>query len=179
MQDAELRRSLETVGPLLPELYYAGASIDGRRRAVICSQLGLVLPVRYAESLQVACSSLFPLHPSRAIELAGTQSVRDLADLCSVGAAAIASELARTRPTSKPDHRAPRERKEMRVKVQIWVDPQWKHYVTRAGELERLDLSTAIRRAGWDFVQRTLPNPPTEGTRRGTSVDLGTTKRPR
>lgn len=167
------------MGPLLPELWYAGEPIDGRRRAIMCSQLGLALPVRFAESLQVACSALFPLHPLRAIELAGTTSLRDLAELCSVGVSAVAGHLSKSRPASKPDHRAPRERKDKRIKVQIWVDPQWKHYVTRAGELERLDLSTAIRRAGWDFVQRTMPNPPTEGTRRGTSVELVNPKRAR
>jgi hypothetical protein len=174
MNDAELRRSLANVGPLLPALHWQGEVLDGKRRAAICDELGVYLPIRYAESLQVACSALWPLHPKRALELAGTRSVSDLAELCSVGVGAIAVELARHRPKAKPERRAPRHtRDEKKVLVQVWVDPQWKHYMQRAGEAAKLpDLSAAIRRAGWDLVQRVLPNPPQEGTRRGPAIEL-------
>jgi len=173
MNDGELRSSLQTVGPLLPALIWQGETIDGKRRAAICNELGLVLPVRYAESLQVACSVLWPLHPWRALELAGDRSVRELAGLCSVGAAAVALELSRHRPAPRPERRAGRHtRDEKKVLLQVWVDPQWKHYVQRAGAASNLDLSATVRRAGWDLVQRVLPNPPLEGTRRGAALEL-------
>lgn len=174
MNDGELRRSLQNVGPLLPALHWQGELLDGKRRTLICDELGLYLPVRYVESLQGACSFLWPVHPQRALELAGQRSVAELAELCSVGVGAIAVELARTRVKPKPERRATRhKRDEKKVLVQVWVDPQWKHYVQRAGEAARLpDLSSAIRRAGWDLVQRVLPNPPQEGGRRGPALEL-------
>lgn len=173
MNDGELRRSLQNVGPLLPALHWQGEVLDGKRRTWFCEELGLFLPVRYAESLQVACSILWPLHPKRALELAGARPVSDIAELCSVGVSAIAVELERHRVKPKADPRAPRQtRGQKKVLVQVWVDPQWKHYVQRAGAAAQLDLSGAIRRAGWDLVQRVLPNPPQEGGRRGAAVEL-------
>lgn len=173
MNDAELRRSLLNVGPLLPALQWQGELLDGKRRSTICDELGLYLPVRFADSLQVACTFLWPLHPRRALELAGTRSVSDLAELCSVGPGAVSVELARTRSKPKSEPRATRHtRDEKKVLVQVWVDPQWKHYLQRAGQTANMDLSATIRRAGWELVQRVLPNPPQEGTRRGPALEL-------
>jgi hypothetical protein len=101
MRDLELRASLAAVGALQPAFEYAGELIDGRRRKVLCDELGASLEIRVCHSPQEACSTLYALHPMRAIELArreGATTLLELARICGTTTSAIARELQPTQP---------------------------------------------------------------------------------
>src|SRR5262245_34223956 len=101
VRDLELRASLAAIGAFQPAFEYAGEVIDGRRRQVLCAELGKPLEIRVCETLQEACSTLFALHPMRAIELArreGVTSLLDLARACGSTTTAIARELQQVAP---------------------------------------------------------------------------------
>lgn len=171
MKDRELRASLQSVGPLLPQLLYSGRVIDGDRRDAICSELGIVFPQRRLATREEACAALWLLHPERAITLAETDRVLELARLCGTNAVDVAATLKRLRPKPKDAHRSPRQQQgQKRVQVLIWVEPQFKHYLRRAGEVSRLNMTEALTRAGWKYIQETLPRAATEGQRRAPSA---------
>ncbi len=172
MKERELRASLQSVGPLLPQLLYAGRVIDGQRRDAICSELGIVLPQRRLATREEACAALWLLHPERAIELAETDRVLELARLCGSNAADVSTVLQRLRPKRKDPHRSPRQQQgQKRVQLLIWVEPQFKHYLRRAGEASRLNMTEVLTRAGWKFIQETLPRAATEGQRRAPTLE--------
>lgn len=105
MRDRDLRASLASVGQLEPALSFDGELRDGRRRALICAELGLTLRVHEAQSLQEACSVLWArTHYERALALAGARPLTELAELCSTTPSAIAKERAAARP--KKSHKA-------------------------------------------------------------------------
>jgi hypothetical protein len=107
MRDRELRASLAKIGPQQPGLEYAGQLVDGRRRQLICGELGIQFDVRIAHALEQACALLWPLHPARALELArseGPRAMLQLAEMCGATPAAVARELAATKP--KRSHHA-------------------------------------------------------------------------
>jgi hypothetical protein len=96
LRDHDLRASLAAVGALRPAYEYNGTIIDGRRRKVLCAELGRPLEIRVCDSLHEACSTLFTLHPSRAVELArseGAASLLELAKLCGVTPTAISQHV--------------------------------------------------------------------------------------
>lgn len=180
MTEAELRASISAVGPLLPVLKWLGATIDGRRREAICEDLGVLPAVRVLSTLEQACSALWQLHPDRAVALAREHTgghvglpptVRELAALCGVSVSAIAVQL-EPKKRAKPEVRAPRRTVSIKTEiVKFWCEPQFKHYVRLAGAKNGLDLSSTLRVAAWEYVQRELPRAPTEGSRRGPSIE--------
>jgi hypothetical protein len=177
--EAELRASIQAVGPLVPVLKWLGATIDGRRREAICFEMGILPNVHTCHTLEQACTALWPLHPDRALALAREHAgghvglpptVRELAQLCNVSVSAIAQALD-TRPRRK-ETRPPRRTQSIKTElVKFWCEPLFKHYVRLAGARNGLDLSSTLRVAAWQYVQRELPNAPTEGGRRGPSVE--------
>jgi hypothetical protein len=107
MRDRDLRASLAARGALLPAYEYAGELIDGRRRRAICAELAQPLEIRVCDTLQEACSTLFPLHPERALALAksdGASSLLELAALCGT----TPSSLATLAPPPKKSHKRTR-----------------------------------------------------------------------
>lgn len=170
MQERELRASLVAVGPLLPVLIWRGRVVDGEKRSRICGELGLVPRTQVLHSLAECCSALWALHRERAVAEARAHmdGVRAIAELCGARVADVAQILA-GKPV-KQDTRAPRKtRSQKTVLVQLWVEPQLKHFIKRAGESEHLDMSAALRVAAWEYVQRTLPRAPDEGGDRAPS----------
>lgn len=128
-------------------------------------------------TLQAACTALFQRHPDRALAMAREHlgghaglppTVRELAEVCSTSVSAIALLL---KPTKKEKRGPRRLRSQRTVLVQLWVEPQWRHYVQIAGESLGMNLSSTIRLACWEFVQRNMPRPPTEGTDRSPSPE--------
>lgn len=171
MNERELRASLQAVGPLLPELVYAGRVVDGNRRDTICTELGIVFPQRRLTTREEACAALWVLHPERAITIAETDRVLELARLCNAQPVEIARVLASLRPAKPKERRAPRQTQgQKRVLIQMWVEPQFKHYLQRSEEVDGLNMTEALTRAGWRHIQETLPRAATEGTRRAPSV---------
>jgi hypothetical protein len=174
--DRELRDSIEAAGCLDAVLFWHGTIIDGRRRHQICEELGIVPRVAVLTTLHAACTALFQRHPDRAVAMAREHlggsaglppTVRELADVCSTSVSAIA--LLVQGPTVV-EKRGPRRLRSQRTTlVQVWVEPQWRHYVALAGEAQGMNLSSTIRLACWEFVQRNMPRPPTEGTDRSPS----------
>ncbi len=177
--EAELRASLLAVGQLVPLLKWHGVTIDGRRRESILEAEGVMPAVRNLASLEQACSALWLMHPDRALQLArehagghtGLQpTVRELASLCGVSVSVIALALQPT--TRKQEKRAPHRLRSVKTElVKFWCEPQFKHYVRLAGARNGLDLSSVIRVACWEYVQRELPRAPTEGSARGPSPE--------
>jgi hypothetical protein len=177
--DRELCASIAAIGPLLPLLVWQGVTIDGRKREIICAELGLVPRVRVLQTLEEACQALWALHPDRAVELAhkewdaGDRSplLSTVARLCGARVALVALIVNGKKP-KVTEKRSPRRTRSVRTElVRFWCDPQLKHYIKRAGEAERLELSAAIRVACWEYVQRVLPRAATEGTERGPAVE--------
>lgn len=177
--EAELRASILAVGQLVPVLKWHGVTIDGRRREAILDAEGIVPAVRNLATLEQACSALWLMHPDRALQLAREHAgghaglpptVRELATLCGVSVSVIA--LALQPQKRKQDNRAPRRARSVRTEiVKFWCEPQFKHYVRLAGARNGLDLSSVIRVACWEYVQRELPRAPTEGSARGPSPE--------
>lgn len=178
--DRELRDSIAAIGPLLPLLVWQNRVVDGQRRQAVCAELGLAAPIRRFGSIQEACTALWALHPARAVALAQEYgeaeglalTVVDLALLCGARVAAVAV-LVTSAKNVKPDRRAPRRQRSQKTEhVQLFVDPQWKHFVVKVGREQGLDLSSTIRIACWEFVQKHLPKAATEGSRRGPPVEM-------
>lgn len=177
--EAELRASILAVGQLVPVLKWHGVTIDGRRREAICDAEGIQSSVRHLATLEQACSALWLMHPERALAFAREHAgghaglaptVRELASLCGVSVSVIA--LALQPQKRKQDNRAPRRARSVRTEIiKFWCEPQFKHYVRLAGARNGLDLSSVIRVACWEYVQRELPRAPTEGSARGPSAD--------
>ncbi len=169
MNERELRASLSAVGPLLPVLIWRGRILDGKKRDCICGELGVVPRVQVLHSLSEACSALWAVHQDRAVAEAmagGATGVQQIAELCSARVADVATLLAGQ--ASKPKSlRGPRRTRSTKsVMVQFWAEPQFKHFVKRAGETEGLDLSATLRVAAWEYVQRHLARAPREGAGR-------------
>ncbi len=174
--DRELRDSISAAGCLDPVLIWNGLIIDGRRRHQICGELGIVPPMAVFTTLKAACTALYLRHPERALAMARDHlgghaglpaTVHELADVCSVSVSAIALLL---RAPATAEKRAPRRTRSQRKQLlRVWVEPQWTHYVKRAGEQLGMNRSATVRYACWEFVQRTLPQRPTEGTDRSPS----------
>lgn len=178
--DRELRDSIAAIGPLLPLLVWQNRVIDGARRQAVCAELGLAAPQRRLGSIEEACTALWALHPPRAVALAYEYaeqaglalSVVDVALLCGARVAAVAVIVTQQKGT-KPETRAPRRQRSQKTEhVQLYVDPQWKHFVVKVGRQQGLDLSSTIRIACWEFVQKHLPKAATEGTRRGPPIEM-------
>lgn len=173
MDEQQLRASIERVGPLLPVLIYQGRTLDGAKRDAICGSLGLVPRVLIVHSLDEACSALWSVHAERALELAGERPMQEVAKLCGVRTVDIALASGALRGGLRADTRAPRKtRGQKRVKLQIWSDPQFKHYLDEASDALKADAASIIRCATWEYLQRVLPRAAREGTARGPEPSL-------
>jgi len=168
MEEQELRGSIRKSGPLLPVVIYAGVTIDGQKRAAICADLGVHIDQKYCATLQDACSHLWAVeHQQRAVALAATRNVSELAELCGARPAAVARVLREMQPRPKFVHKNPRHlRGQKIVRVQVWMEPQLKEIARRAGEREGLDLSAFIRQATYDRAQLVDGRAPLPGTTR-------------
>lgn len=172
MRDRDLRASLERIGPRFPALEYEGETIDGRKREVMCAELGRELPRVVLHTLGEACSALWLHHPVRALELAqrdGPKRVRELAELCGTTATAIAVEWEAAKP--KPKHRrksdpsqparasdTPRGAKSKMLR--FWVEPEFLYYVNRLQEKTGLNKSELVRDALWRRIAVVVPRAP-------------------
>lgn len=168
MDDRELRESLIRNGPVLPAVFHDGTQIDGARRAALCAELGIAIEQRHCATLGEACAFLWAVeHKRRALELAQTRNVHELAELCGTRPAVIARELRALAPRPKFVHKAPRHLQgQKNVLVQIWMEPQLKHLATRAGQREGLTLSAFIREATYNRAQLVDGTAPLPGTHR-------------
>ena len=176
--ERELRDSIAVAGCVDPVLIWLGVIIDGRRRHRICEELGIVPPMRVCISLEAACTALFAKHPERAVLLAREHlgghaglapTVRELARVCNASVSAIAVLVT---PPKAAEKRGPRRACSQRTEgVKLWVEPQWLHYVKRAGLEHGMNLSQTIRVACWEWVQRNDARAPTEGTYRAPSIE--------
>ncbi len=180
--EAELRASIQAVGPLVPAIVWRGVTLDGRRREQICSELGLYLPQNVFHTLEQACHALWTVHPERAIQVAREHrgghaglppTVRELAEICGVSVPAIALELERQKPKKRDGRkRGPHRTRSVKTEaLKVWCEPQLKHYVRLTGAQLGMDLSQTIRVACWEYVQKHLRKPPTEGTDRAPSIE--------
>ncbi len=180
--EAELRASLLAVGPLVPAIVWRGVTLDGRRREQICVEEGIYLPQNVFHSLEQACHALWTVHPERAIQVAREHrgghaglppTVRELAEICGVSVTTLALVLQQMQPAKTPGRpRAPRRTRSIKTEiVKFWAEPQWKHYVRLVGAQKGMDLSQTIRVACWEYVQKHLTKPPTEGQLRAPSAD--------
>lgn len=163
MDRAELRASIETVGPLLPVFMAGDRFVDGAKRSQICDELGISIPVKQLRTPREICSTLWPLHPERAIQEAYTLRgdpvdrlpLLELATLCGARPASVAIFL----EAMKPPRKAPRVRADKPSKAvlfQCFMEPQLKHYAERAALELDSNLSALARTALWEKIVRTL-----------------------
>jgi hypothetical protein len=168
MDEQELRSSITKSGPVLPVVFYESKEIDGRKRHAICAELGRHIEQKYCGSLREACSFLWAVgHEQRAVVLAATRDVRELAELCGARIAAVAVVLREMQPRPRYLHKNPRHlRGQKLVRVQVWMEPQLRTIAQRAGEREGLNLSAFIREATYDRAQLVDGRAPLPGTTR-------------
>jgi len=157
-------------------LIYRGDVVDGAKRERLCAELELVHPsMRVLHTVEEVCSALWLVHPDRALErarLEGITGIANLARVCSARVADVATLLQKNVPVLRSNRAPKHTRGQQSVKIQFWADPQFKHYMQRAGAEQGLDLSQALRVAGWEHVQKVLPRAATEGSARGPAVAL-------
>jgi len=171
MGHRELRASLQQIGVQLPGLEYGGELVDGRKKALMCAELGLGFPVQSAKTLQEACSILWTRHPARALELAGTtRGVLELAALCSTSAVAIAKEIQANKPKKshhkirinteeKPFHEL-KDSKKM-VKRLFLLEPELYAYAREAAAQHgHRNVNRLVRDALWKEIALVVPNAP-------------------
>lgn len=182
LSEAELRASLQAVGPLSPVLVWRGVTVDGRRREQICVELGIVCPQHQLHTLEQACHALWVVHPERAVQVAREHlgghaglapTVRELARVCGVSVTVLALELQRSGPKKRGEgKRSPRRTRSIKTDaLKVWCEPQLKHFVRLVGAQKGMDISQTIRVACWEFVQKHLPRAPAEGTSRAPSIE--------
>lgn len=169
VRDLELRASLAAVGALQPAFEYAGELIDGRRRQPLCAELGTPLEVRVCETLQAACSTLFALHPVRAIELAkreGVTSVLELAELCGATPSAIARELQHTLPKKSHKRQVKDETSRARASPRmlrrlVTIEPELYALAKEAArELGHKNFARLVRDSLWRTVRERVRGAP-------------------
>lgn len=170
VRDRDLRASLEAIGQLQPAYEHESELIDGRRRREICAELGLTLRVVRLETLHDACSVLWTLHPSRALELAGKRPLLELAQLCSASTSAIASQLQAMKP--RKSHKATvrilpdqpyRELKATprMIRRLITLEPELYAYGREAAAQKgHRNFNKLVRDALWKEIALTVPNAP-------------------
>ncbi len=171
MGERELRASLQQIGVQLPGLEHGGELLDGRKKALMCAELGLGFPVQRARTLQEACSILWTRHPARALELAGkNRGVLELAALCSTSSVAIAKELQANKP-KKSHHRKMRinegtaytelkDSKKM-VKRLFLLEPELYAYAREAAaQRGHKNVNRLVRDALWKEIALVVPNAP-------------------
>jgi hypothetical protein len=169
MGDRDLRASLRQIGPQIPGLEYAGELVDGRKKALMCAELRVPFPVQRAETLKEACSILWTRHPARALELAGTTRVLELAELCSTSAVSIAKELQANKPKRprKPmriiqDVPYPALKDEKKMVRRLFVlEPELYAYAQEAAAQKgHRNVNRLVRDALWKEIALIVPSAP-------------------
>ncbi len=170
MRDRDLKASLAQIGPLIPGLEYAGELVDGRKKALVCVDLGIAFPIHVAKTLQEACSILWTRLPTRALELAQTTKVLELAALCSTSTVAIAEQLKATKPPKQrirntriessaelPDLK----RSSKMIRRLFVLEPELYAYAREAAaQRGHRNVSQVVRDGLWKEIALTVPNAP-------------------
>lgn len=179
MDDRELRASLAAIGPVLPVLLYDADPIDGRKRRLMCAELGLQITTLELASLRDACAMLYAQHPRRGVELAqryGVTQIRALAEHCGATVAAVSRELAaakakRTGGAARRRLLGHQEMAKLRdhthmVKVLLYMEPELRAYGHELAKTKgHGNLSKVIRDSLWKAVA-VLPQAPLHAPRR-------------
>jgi len=175
MDDRDLRANLEAVGVLQPAYEYNGELIDGRRRRPICAELGIRLDVHVCQSAQEACSTLWALHPHRAVELAkreGAASVLELAKLCGATASAIASVLQASAPKKSHKRRVKEQTSRLQASPRmlrrlVTLEPELYALAKEATrEIGHGNFNRLVRDALWKEIRDNVPGAPARAPRR-------------
>ncbi len=170
MRDRELKTSLEQIGCLISGLEYAGELVDGRKKALMCADLGIPFPIHVAETLREACSILWTRHETRALELAGTTRVLELAELCSTSTVAIAQRLKADKPPKKREREfriessdaLPKLKHQSKMIRRLFVlEPELYAYAKEAAAQKgHRNISQVVRDGLWKEIALTVPNAP-------------------
>lgn len=170
MRDRDLKASLAQIGPLIPGLEYAGELVDGRKKALMCADIGVPFPIYVAKTLREACSILWTRHPTRALELAGTSRVLELAELCSSSTVAIAQQLKENTPAKKriratrieSSDDLPRLKDSKKMIRRLFVlEPELYAYAREAAaQRGHRNVSQVVRDGLWKEIALTVPNAP-------------------
>lgn len=171
MGDRDLRASLQAIGVLVPGLEYAGELVDGRKKHEMCADLGVPFPIHIAKTLGEACSILWTRHPDRALELAGTRKMLELAQLCSTSSVSVAKVLQQKKP--RRSHHAPRVRaiegtpyralkaSPKMIRRLFVLEPELYAYAQEAAAQQgHGNVNKLVRRALWKEVALIVPNAP-------------------
>lgn len=170
MIDRDLRASLEQIGAQVPGLEYAGVLVDGRKKALMCAELGMPFPIHVAKTLQEACSILWLRHEVRALELAQTKKVLELARLCGSTTTAVAKVVQAQKPRvshqrkmrfiEDQPYRQLKEQKKM-IRRLITLEPELYAYGREAAaQLGHRNFNKLVRDALWAKVALIVPSCP-------------------
>jgi len=128
------------------------------------------------ETLELACSVLWTLHPTRALELAGKRPLLELAQLCSASTTAIAAQLQAMRP--RRSHKATvrilpdqpyRELKATprMIRRLLTMEPELYAYGREAAAQKgHRNFNRLVRDVLWKEIALTVPNAPLHQPRR-------------
>lgn len=168
MGDRDLLASVQRIGPQVPGLEWCGELVDGRKKARMCAELGIRFDVHHAATREEACSILWTRHPERAIELAETRSVLELARICGTSAVAVAKVLQALKPKKKRQRHAAEESELRRTRVRpkmlrrlFVLEPELYAYAQEAAaQLGHKNVNRLVRDALWARVALLVPNCP-------------------
>jgi hypothetical protein len=174
MRERDLRQSILRIGVQSSGLLYAGVLLDGKRRAAICSELGIDFPIQTVATFAEACSILWTSHPDRALQLAnnaGKTTILELAELCGATPVAIATEIQANKPKQKksPAQRRERDghsyirlRESKRMLRRLFVlEPELYAYAQEAAiKCGHRNVNKLVRDALWAKVALIVPQAP-------------------
>lgn len=173
VRDHDLRASLAAVGALSPAYEYNGTIIDGRRRRTMCAELDKPLALHVCETLQEACSTLFALHPERALELAkseGAGSLLELAALCGTTPSGIAQQLRLPKKSHKrqvKDATARASASSRMLRRLVTFEPELYALAQEAArEIGHGNFARLVRDSLWSTIRDRVPGAPLHQPRR-------------
>lgn len=168
MREADLRASLQRIGVQVCGLSHGGELLDGRKKALMCVEIGIPFQIQDAKTLAEACSILWTRHPERALQLANTTSVLELAKLCGTTPTSVAKQLAQRpkAPTVKKriienqPYRELKSRTRM-VRRLLVLEPELNAYAEEAAaQLGHRNVSKLMRDALWEKIALLVPMAP-------------------
>ena len=173
VRDHDLRASLVAIGPLQPGYEYQGKIIDGSRRKLLCSELAIPFAIRVCETLNDACSTLFALHPLRALELArseGAASLLELSRLCGTTPSSISQYVVLPKKSHKRQLKAETTRASSSSRMLrrlVTFEPELYALAKEAArEIGHNNFAQLVRDSLWRTVRESVSGAPIRQPRR-------------
>jgi hypothetical protein len=93
---------MRLIGPLLGVYYWQGSIVDGRRRRMLCQEMGFEVHSVHVPTRRELGHLLWSVHPDRALALLKPETLADATHLFGVSPGTIAMEMKRLKPKGEP-----------------------------------------------------------------------------